>query len=227
MSTVLNRTETKRTYEIEAGGSAGESVGGIAVVALSILALAGVMPMWLAPIAGIAFGAALLIEGAAMAVRHSELMAQVAATEEARFELSEGMSVEAAVGIACIALGILALVGVAPAVLLPSLAITGGAGLIVSAGTLRQLNEIRADALDISPTPRRVARTAVSSAAATQVLAGVAAITLGVIALVEASSFPSALTITALLVLGSAVLMSGATLSSRMLTALSHSRAIR
>ncbi|WP_206606557.1 hypothetical protein [Steroidobacter cummioxidans] len=194
---------------------------------MSILALVGVMPNRLAPIAGIAFGAALLIEGAAMAVRHSELMAQASATEEARFELSGGMSVEAAVGIACIALGILALVGIAPATLLAVLAITGGAGLVVSAGTQRQLNEIRADALEISPTPRRVARTAVSSAAATQVLAGIAAITLGVIALVNATSFPSVLTTTALLVLGGAVLLSSATLSSRMLTALSHSRAIR
>jgi hypothetical protein len=128
-----------------------------------------------------------------------------------------GMTVELVAGVASIALGILALVGVVPTVLMPALVITGGAALILSAGAVERMNDIRAEAFGVGTTARAVARGAVSSAAAGQVLAGLGAVALGILALVGVGD-PAILTTVGLLVLGAAITLSGTALSGKMLS---------
>jgi hypothetical protein len=207
----------RRTYAVEAGGAATESMGGVAVVVLAILALAGVLRPVLTDIAGIVFGAAFIIEGAALAARHTAIMDQIGESRTDQLEMGGGMTVELVAGVAAIALGILSLVGLVPAILMPALVITGGAALILSAGAVQRLNDIRAEAFGVSPTARAMARAAVSSAAAGQVLAGLGAVALGILALVGVGD-PAILTTVGLLVLGGAITLSGTALSGKMLS---------
>lgn len=213
----LSTAETpRRTYAVEAGGAATESMGGVAVIVLAILALAGVLRPVLTDIAGIVFGAAFIVEGAALAARHTAVMDQIGESRLDQVEMGGGMTVELVAGLAAIALGILSLVGLVPGVLMPALVITGGAALVLSAGAVQRINDIRAEAFGFSPTARAVTRTAVSSAAAGQVLAGLGAGALGVLALVGVGD-PAILTTVGLLVLGSAITLSGTALSGKML----------
>lgn len=213
----LSTTEQPRqSYAVGIGGAATESMGGVAVIVLSILALAGVLAPVLTDIAGIVFGAAFIVEGAALLARHSAIMDQVSETGFERLETGGGMSVELVGGLAAIALGILSLLGVVPTILMPALVIVGGAALILSAGAVERLNDIRAGAFGVGATARSVARTAVSSAAAGQVLAGLGAITLGILALVRVGD-PAVLTTVGLLVLGAAITLSGTALSGKLL----------
>jgi len=214
----LSHSDTpRRTYAVEAGGAATESMGGVAVVVLAILALAGVMRALLTDISGIVFGAAFIIEGAALAARHSAIMERVSEGRMEQLEMGGGMSVELVAGVAAIALGILSLIGLVPTILMPALVITGGAALILSAGAVERLNDIRADAFSVGPTARAVARGAVSSAAAGQVLAGLGAAALGILALVGVGD-PAILTSVGMLVLGAAITLSGTALSGKMLS---------
>lgn len=213
----ISTSETaRRTYAVEAGGAATESMGGVAVVVLAILALAGVLRPVLTDIAGIVFGAAFIIEGAALAARHSAIMDRVVDSRSDQLEMGGGMTVELVAGLAGVALGILSLVGIVPTVLMPALVITGGAGLILSAGAVQRLNDVHAEAFGLGDTARRVARTAISSAAGGQVLAGLGALALGILALVGVGD-PAILTTVGLLVLGSAITLSGTALSGKML----------
>lgn len=221
MATVLSGESQRRTYAVEAGGAATESMGGVAVIALAIIALAGVLRPVLTDIAGIVFGAAFIIEGAAVAARHSAVMDQTVDSRMDQLEMGGGVSVELVAGIAAITLGILSLVGVVPGVLMPALVIIGGAGLILSAGAVQRLNDMRSEALGVGHTERMVARTAVSSAAAGQVLAGLGAVTLGILALVGVGD-AQILTTVGMLVLGAAITLSGTALSGKMLNLFRH-----
>lgn len=221
MATVLSGESQRRTYAVEAGGAATESMGGVAVIALAIIALAGVLRPVLTDIAGIVFGAAFIIEGAAVAARHSAVMDQTVDSRMDQLEMGGGVSVELVAGIAAITLGILSLVGVVAGVLMPALVITGGAGLILSAGAVQRLNDMRSEALGVGHTERMVARTAVSSAAAGQVLAGLGAVTLGILALVGVGD-AQILTTVGMLVLGAAITLSGTALSGKMLNLFRH-----
>lgn len=207
----------RKTLAIETGGAATESMGGLALIVLAILALVGVMRGVLTDVAGIIFGAAFIVEGAALAARHTAIMDQAARGRLDAFELGGGMTVEIVAGVAAIALGILSLVGLAPTVLMPALVITGGAGLILSAGTVSRMNDIRATAFEIDDATRSIARTAVSGAAGGQILTGLGAITLGILALVGVGD-PAILTTVGLLVLGAALTFSGTALSGWMLS---------
>ena len=55
--------EQRQSAKVVAGGSIIEAIAGLAAVALSIIALAGVLPGYLAAIATIAVGVALLAQG--------------------------------------------------------------------------------------------------------------------------------------------------------------------
>lgn len=188
----------RRAVALGAAGGTTESLGGIAVVILSILALVRVLPGLLTPIAGIVFGIAFIVEGAALATR----LTAIARAEGAQLlDVGGGVTVELVSGLAAIVLGILALIGIAPAVLTAALVITGGVGLILSMGVVNQL---------------MVGAPAVSSAAAAHLMAGLGAVVLGIVALARPDVLAVLSTI-GLLVLGASLTLSGTSLSSILL----------
>ena len=68
------RPETRTTARVIGSGSFVEALVGAGAVALAILGLADILPLWMATIATIAIGAAFLIEGISISSRMAEMM---------------------------------------------------------------------------------------------------------------------------------------------------------
>jgi hypothetical protein len=180
------------------GGGTVEVLLGLTAIVLAILALAGLVVVPLASIAVIATGAALVLEGASVARTATE------AEVEGR-PITTGIGADSVGGIAAIALGVLSLIGLDPTVLLPISAIVLGAGMLIASGALSFERE---HGHHISEHVRA------TGAAGVRTLVGAGAIVLGIIGLVGNS--PIMLTLVAMLSIGTGLLLSGATFSSRM-----------
>jgi hypothetical protein len=199
---------------VVSGGTSLEAIAGVGTVVLAVLGLAGVLPVYLTAIAAIVAAAGLLLGGGAGASRLHYLRAH-AASNATFAELSSGISAEFVGGFAGIVLGILALIGILPAVLLPVAVLTLGGSLLIGAGATSRLNRFAAlgpDQSDMDVYAREAA------AAGAQVLVGLGALALGVLALVGIASMT--LTLVALLAIGAATFLSGATLTGRLQAAL-------
>jgi hypothetical protein len=221
LSTQTPPTERVRqeetSAEVVAGGSMGEAIGGIAAVVLAIVGLAGVYPGYLAGITAIVVGAGLLLQGGAVAARFSTLLSETAGTRLTNRQLGGGMSAEFLGGAAGIVLGILALIGIYPAILLPVSAIVFGGVLVLACGTMARLNSLAVEqCMPGNATAQRVASEVVATANGAQALVGLAAIVLGIIALV--GSYPLSLTLVAFLCVGAAILLSGAAVGTKMIS---------
>ncbi len=201
--------------EAVAYGGFVDALGGIATIVLAVLALSGVKPEVLVSIATIVFGAALLIQGGAML---SEL-AQTEVMPEAEVAPSGGgLSSLFLVGVAGIVLGVLALLGVYPAVLTSVAIIAFGGALIMSSSSVWHLLTSRAITTGFqmrSPVVRMVASEVAAGSSGLQAMAGLAVIVLGILAVAGVSTV--ALTLIALLVAGAALVMTGSTLSGTLL----------
>lgn len=207
------------TAEVIAGGSMAEGIAGIAAVVLGIIGLAGVLRMPLLAVGTIAAGAALLFEGAAVSARYRDLLAHVSSGHNA-LEVGGGMSAESIGGAAGIALGVLALVGVASGVLVSTAAIVFGAAILLGTGVTSRLNSIEVESSGEHPTARAVAHEAMSAASGVQVLVGLGAAALGILALLGIA--PLTLTLTAVLIVGFALMLSGSAVSARMFGIFHH-----
>jgi hypothetical protein len=203
-----------KAFEFLGGGSLAESVAGAGAMILAIVALSGVEVMYLAAIATIAMGAALLFEGAAIAAEYSRLISSSGDTMST-LELGGGVTAESLGGIAGVVLGVLALLHVAPLTLMAIAVIVFGGTLIVATAANLRLKDLRLDGRRLDPRAHRTARAFVAATAGTQVLVGIGALVLGIIALQGIA--PLTLAAIALLGLGAAVLLSGSALGAEML----------
>ncbi len=205
--------------EAAAYGGLVDAIGGIATVVLAIIALAGVSSTIMPAIATIVFGAALLIQGGTMLSEYAHFIFPATATA-ARPEQFGGGSLSAVfmVGASGVVLGVLALLGIASATLTAVAVIAFGGGLVLSSNSVRQLYLLRA----ASPTlaggksgSEVIAGEMASGSAGVQMLAGLTAIVLGILAV--SGTNPAVLTLSALLVLGATVILTGSTLSGLVL----------
>jgi hypothetical protein len=189
-----------------------DAVGGIATVVLAIVALAGIHQDVLAPIAVIVFGAALLIQGGAMASDFAQIGLPAGLSAE-QFGPG-GLSALFLVGASGIVLGVLALVGIAPMILTSVAIIAFGAAAVISSNSVRQLYLLRSAATRLAATQGGstfLAGEMASGSAGVQLLAGLTAIVLGILAVTGTN--PAVLTVSALIVLGATIVLSGSTLS--------------
>jgi hypothetical protein len=194
-----------RVTEMEAG-SIGEAVGGAAALVLAILALVGLLPLTLASIAAIALGCGMLVGGAALARRFS-LGLPPGASFRARQEVVGALGMQAIAGIAAVVLGVLALLGVRPLLLLSISALVLGAALLTAgAGVARLARSAR--------WLRGEGESALPAAGWWEAEIGVGALVLGILAL--AGHDPATLTIVALLAVGAALLIGGSLLTARL-----------
>jgi len=196
----------------ESGGSIVEVAGGIAVIVLAIIGLAQGGNEFLTAIATIVLGVALMAEGGTIAAHMSRLLGLVTAGGMRATEIGTGMTGEFLAGIAAIVLGILALVGLHAPILLAAAVIVVGASLLLTAGAVERLNQVPLQATG-SEMARELEQFAVSSAVAAQLLVGIAAIVLGIVALVSTAAFMASLTLIALLVLGASLMLTGTALA--------------
>lgn len=219
MSTITQPFEQKHVLEVEGAGSIVEAGGGLAVIVLSIIGLAGANPSFMVSIAGIALGAALLAEGGAVAGEYSKLLSMTTGGRFEAAELGGGMTTELIAGGSALVLGILGLLRLAPLTLLPIAVITVGAALMLTSGAVQRLNDVKVRAIGLSENAQKVTHAAVSSAAGAQIFTGVGAIVLGIIALTTAPATAATLTLVGLLALGASVTLSGSALAGRLMRA--------
>jgi hypothetical protein len=200
--------EERTTAKMIAGGSITEAIAGLAAAALAILGLAGVLPGYLAAIATIAVGVALLAQGGAAAARWSKVVTETPGYEwDPRGEVSGGMTGEILGGAAGLVLGILALIGLAPQILIPAALLAFGGAMLVGTGATVDLGAARR--------AERATREVTMVASGTQMLIGIVAIVLGILALIGVD--PLTLSLVGLLAVGASILFSGSAVSSRVL----------
>src|SRR5207248_1763230 len=142
----------------------------------------------------------LLLKGWGLASRYSKLRSEMGGGFLTATELGGGITAEFLAGAAGVALGILAILGVVPMVLLPAAIIVFGAALLLSSGARACLNSLAVARPGMHEIARHVAREAVFAAAGAQALIGLSGVILGILALVGFS--PLILTLVALLSLG-------------------------
>ena len=214
-----------RTPEAAAAfGGAMDAIGGIATAVLAIIGLAGWRPELLAGVATIVFGAALLIQGGTLLSEYSQVFTPAGALQTASDAFSgDGLAVMFPVGIAGIVLGILALVGVAPFALTAISVIAFGAALMLSAQSVRRLYRMQAELRRTSVGPYSVreflAGEMAAGSAGIQFVAGIAAVVLGILAVVMTPTVRNeTLTLVALLVVGLTNIISGSALSGLVLS---------
>jgi hypothetical protein len=210
--------EERRTIETLLGGTVGGGIIAIAGAVLAIIGLAGAYPRWLLGTSTIAVGISFLIEGAAIASRLAELVHESTRGRVEMGELGSGVTGETLAGITGIVLGVLGCLNVYPAVLLPVAAIVFGAGLILGAGANVRINELIAVHREDEAKARYAIRQAVLATTGLQVFIGLAAVTLGIIAL--ASSYPITLGLVAMLAISGSFVLSDSAIAGRLLTVL-------
>jgi hypothetical protein len=201
------------TYKTVSGVSLTEATGALAALVLAIVGLIGLDPELLGACAAIAFGVALAVQGVGIAARYREITAVDPETSE-KAELVGGMGAEILGGVGGFVLGLLALVGIAPVVLLASASIVFGASLLLGSADVMSLKNYIAHA---TAGAHRAERLVLESAASAEVLVGIAAITLGILAL--ADLVPMTLILVSFLALGAAGVIAGSSVGGSFLSA--------
>lgn len=128
----------------------------------------------------IVFGVALLIQGGTMLSEHARIVFPTAGAGSIEQFRGGDLSVLFLVGIAGVVLGILAMLGIATATLTAVSLIAFGAGLILSANAVRELHVLRPAAGMTGH--ELVADEIASGSAGVQLLAGMTAAVLGILA---------------------------------------------
>jgi hypothetical protein len=184
-----------------------EAIGGVAAIVLGILGLAGLITDTMLAVITIVIGVALVLQGMEITAEYSAALAN---GDDSAVPASRGMTIELLVGGAGIVLGILALVAVNAQFLVP-------AALIVFGGSLMLAGVAGAQMFPANGVPRdtseghvlEVARQSRSGAAGVQVMVGIAAIILGILAYVL-PTFWHTLAIVGLIAVGGSLLLTSA-----------------
>ena len=173
-----------------------EALGAIAAMVLAIVGLSHVLPAMVAAVATIIIGAGLLLEGGGAGAQYRQVLSQGAAEPG-------GMTADFLGGLAGIVLGILALFGIAAGTLLSVAVIIFGASVLLSGAAGSHLNwlfGVEAGAPE-SSTHRP------GSLGGGQVLVGLAAVVLGILAVIGIAQM--VLVLVGLLALGAGGLFGG------------------
>jgi hypothetical protein len=192
------------------GGSMLELLGGGAAVVLAILGLAGFLPMYMAAIATIAIGGALVTHGAAAAARWQDTV-QRASGKRKRTEVGGGLGSEMFGGVCGIVLAILALANVVPAALLSVAAIVLGGSILLGAPAQPELAK---SASDVGGRFGRVTYEAIEATSGAMALVGIGAVVLGILALIGVGPVLT-LVMVSMLGIGGALFLAGSALTAR------------
>ena len=186
---------------VAAAGPAVGSLAGLAGVVLAVLGLVGMLPEFMAAIAAICVGVALISEGGAIQAQFARVIGRGGG----------GMSTGTLGGGAGIVLGVLALLGLAAPTLLAVSVIVFGAAMLVSSAAAARLHEASAAA-------------GFESHGGAHTLVGLSAVVLGILALLAVGGAGAPLTLT---LIGLLVLAGGLTLGGGVSTTPTHARPAR
>jgi hypothetical protein len=214
--TSYTRTEVQ---EAAAYGGFADALGGVATIVLAVVGLAGFRPEIMVAIATIVFGAALLIEGGAILSEYAQIILPAGARPTEYFGANSVSALFLAGG-AGVILGVLALLTIHSVVLTSVALIAFGSALALSSNAVRRLHSLRQAASQTETQTVSgsviIANEMASGSSGMQLLAGLAAIVLGTLAL--AGAVPIVLTLAALLALGAMLILTGSSLSATVLS---------
>jgi hypothetical protein len=210
--------EVRKSEKTVFGGSLAEGIASGAAVVLSLVALSGIAPEMLLAVAVIVMGAAFLLEGGAISTRFSKLLTETSTSRFDEAELGVGVTSEFLGGVAGIILGILALLRIAPMVLVPAAVIVYASTLMMSSGMTMRLNALELEGAGESTRFRKVAHEAMKAAAGVEFLLGLAAAVLGIIAVVGV--YGTVLSLIALLAISVSGFVTGTAVTTRMVSLL-------
>jgi hypothetical protein len=192
--------------------------GGIAlvlgIVGLAILGSHYTAAVYLDAVAQISLGIALIVFGMALAMAYARLTARTQGAEAVAGTVA-GTTGDMFLGGGAVILGVLAVLGVATAILVPVAVIVVGVGMMLNSAA-----SVRAASLETNLTgertpARRVSEELVFATASIRAVAGVAVSILGIIALTGAN--PLVLTLVAAIIAGAAMLLGSTSLSGRLI----------
>lgn len=199
--------DREKTVSAIVGGSVAEALVGAGAVVLAAIGLANMYPESMAAIAIIALGVSLLLQGTAIASRSVHL-AELAGVRET----ATGFSGETIGGIIGIVLGILVLLGVSPAVLIPVAVVVLGSTTLFGGATLSRFRVVAP--LSMGERARVASRKFVDTAFGIEVVVGIAAIIMAILAMLDV--YPRTLIFLSLIALGVAVLLGGSAVAGRL-----------
>jgi hypothetical protein len=203
--------ERRITKEMVGGGSLVEVLGGLGAIALAVLAVSNIIPQYLFPIAIMAVGVALAFESATLIMRHGHTPIS--------FRTSPWVSVQFLTGIGGFVLGLLALIGLNPVSLVSISLIVLGSGLFLGSGLTAKLNSLETERKENVMAERHQRNwhfALVTVPVVTiQVLCGLGAIALGILALLGIAT--GVLSAVAIFALGGAVFLSGTAVGGRLM----------
>ncbi len=214
---VVYSEQERRMEKVMVSGEVVKAVAGAAAIVLAIIGLAGKAPHGMLSIAGIVLGFGLLLEASSIAAEYRMIRARSPSGTFGGLVFGGGLGVQTLAGIAVIVLGVLTLLGLHPEGMMAVAAIVLGAELVLSSGIMSRFNELRLEPESSEPEQYDssaivLGRAAVTVAAGTQVLIGLAAIVLGILAFAFA---PMSLELIAMLVVGVSELFSGTAVGGR------------
>jgi hypothetical protein len=204
--------EERRFDEYGLSGSVIGVVAGALAVILAIIGLSGVHSLGMVAVSVIVVGLALLVESGIMGAEYTHLLAHVGKDDITRMEVTAGLGMEGVAGVVAVIFGVLALSGVNPNAMIAIGTLLLGAGVMFTSGlhdrirTMRVSPRVEHDQMD------RVTRELLGTATGAQVLVGLGAVILAILALVGFA--PITLTLVAVLAIGASILIGGAMLGS-------------
>lgn len=209
-------SERKRTEEVVAGSSSLVTLAGLIAIVLVILAFFGVARSTMAALTTIVLGIGLLSQGMALSKRRNELRADLLAAGETKAaeSVGTGMTVEIIAGTIGIILGVIALFSGAVHSLVSLSVIAFGVALITGGPLTTRLDDVNIAHAREEGVPLESSRKVVRTASGIEVLLGIVAVVLGILALI---AFSPGMTVPliSLLLVGAAVAFSQGILAKR------------
>jgi hypothetical protein len=212
--TLVDIDRAHESEKVLLGGSFAETIAGAGAVILSVVALVGILSDALLAVSVVALGAAFVLESISISTRFDWVMRHAAHNSFEMGAISVGMTTKFMAGAAGIGLGVLSLLRLVPDILLPIAAIVYGITLLSGVGVQTRLNDLEMQCSHTHEMTGRISHEAVSAASGIQILFGVGAATLGILALAAVAA-PVTLTLVGVLAVGGASLFSGAAISAR------------
>jgi hypothetical protein len=188
-----------------------EVLGGVGAIVLGILGLVHIAPRTMASIATIVVGCALIFESGAVASRHSHLQS-LAAEGGGGVAAGGGTTAELVGGATGVVLGVLGLFRIATHFVVPAAVIVFGASLLIGAIQTARLEQAHLSRIPDTASSRSV-QAGVGGASGAEVLVGIGALALGILAILQIA--PVVLSLIALLAIGVAVLLDGTSTGAR------------
>lgn len=208
MVTVPHTETHERGFEMVTVAPLTESVGAIAIIVLAVIGLAGTAADAMLAIATIVIGAAILMQGANTASEYAELFAAEEAGLVKPAAVGGGITLEFLAGGAGVVLGILALLTPATLALSAAAVVVFGGTLLLSAGATARASSLHSEGMGTSIVAQSMMRQAAGVSAGAQIMIGVGAVVLGILALVGLHAVILALV--GELAIGTSLLMSSA-----------------